>query len=96
MRMISSKAQKQSNTSSVKLRGTYLKGKNQDLPTLLWFPDLVEPASNFKPFFEQEGSKILDVRNVWLVDYRNQGDSDHHESFDMSDISADIARFMDD
>jgi len=62
---------------------------------MLWFPDLVEPASNFKQFFEGEGKKILNVRNVWLLDYRNMGDSDHHESFEMQDISADIARFMD-
>lgn len=46
-RMISSKAQKQSSTQSVKLRGTFLQGKNSDLPTMLWFPDLVEPAANF-------------------------------------------------
>jgi hypothetical protein len=26
----------------------------------------------------------LNVRNVWLVNYRNFGDSDHHDSFDMN------------
>jgi len=36
------------------------------------------------------------VRNVWLLNYRNMGDSDHHSSFEMDDISADIVRFMDD
>ena len=51
---------------------------------MLWFSDLVEPAENFEAFFRQEGSKILDVRNVWLLNIRNMGDSDHHESFDMA------------
>jgi pimeloyl-ACP methyl ester carboxylesterase len=62
---------------------------------MIWFSDLVEPAENFTKFFTQEGSKILDVRNVWLLNYRNMGDSDHHSSFDMDDISNDVMRFMD-
>jgi len=72
-----------SSTTDVELRGTFLKGKRSDLPTLIWFSDLVEPAENFKPFFTRPDSKILDVRNVWLLNYRNMGDSDHHDSFDM-------------
>lgn len=35
------------------------------------------------------------MRNIWLLDYRNQGASDHHWSFDMNDIAEDIMRFMD-
>jgi pimeloyl-ACP methyl ester carboxylesterase len=84
-----------SDTNSVQLRGTFLQGKRSDLPTMIWFSDLVEPSENFKKFFEMQNSKILDVRNVWLLDYRNMGNSDHHESFAMGDISADIVRFMD-
>lgn len=34
------------------------------------------------------------MRNVWLLDYRNQGESDHHDSFEMDDISKDIMRWM--
>jgi hypothetical protein len=81
--IINIEAQKQSSTEAVKLRGTFLKGKKTDLPTMIWFSDLVEPVENFEKFFTQEGSKILDVRNVWLLNYRNMGDSDHHESFDL-------------
>ena len=79
----------------VELRGTFLKGRRHDLPTLIWFSDLVEPAANFKPFFEHPDNKVLNVRNVWLLDIRNMGESDHHDSFDMHDISSDISRFMD-
>jgi len=60
-----------------------LKGRRGDLPTLIWFSDLVEPAENFKTFFERSDNKILDTRNVWLLNYRNMGDSDHHDSFAM-------------
>ncbi len=38
---------------------------------------------------------MLDVRNVWLLDYRNQGNSDHHASYDMEEMADDIIRFMD-
>lgn len=62
---------------------------------MIWFADLVEPAENFRAFFNRPDNKILDVRNVWLVDYRNMGNSDHHESFSMDEISADVIRFMD-
>ena len=53
------------------------------MPTMIWFADLVEPAENFKEFFARPDNKILDVRNVWLLDIRNMGNSDHHASFAM-------------
>lgn len=62
---------------------------------MIWFSDLVDPADSFVPFFSNPDNKILDVRNVWCLNYRNMGDSDHHDSFSMDDISGDITRFMD-
>ena len=62
---------------------------------MIWFSDLVEPVENFAPFFSNPKHKILDIRNVWLVNIRNMGDSDHHQSFAMEEISGDIMRFMD-
>jgi len=50
---------------------------------MIWLSDLLEPAENFQKFFTRPDNKILDVRNVWLLNYRNFGDSDHHESFAM-------------
>lgn len=67
----------------MKLRGKLLKGKLPDLPTMIWLPDLLEPSENFQPFFSREDNKILGVRNVWLLNYRNFGDSDHHDSFSL-------------
>jgi len=67
----------------VKLRGQLLRGRRNDLPTLIWFSDLLEPCSNFEKFFTRDCNKILNVRNVWLLDYRNMNESDHHESFDL-------------
>ena len=51
---------------------------------MIWFSDLVESAENFEAFFSKADNKILNTRNVWLVNYRNFGDSDHHDSFDMN------------
>lgn len=73
----------------------HIAGKQQDLPTMIWLPELIEPAENFQTFFENPKNKITQVRNVWLLNYRNQGASDHHESYDMEELSNDIVRFMD-
>ena len=48
---------------------------------MIWLSDLLEPCENFQKFFTRPDNKVLDVRNVWLLNYRNMGDSDHHESF---------------
>ena len=71
----------QKENERVKLRGKFLKGRGEDLPTLIWLADVLEPAENFTKFFTREDNKIADVRNVWLLNYRNMGDSDHHDSF---------------
>ena len=72
-----------------------MKGRQTDLPTMIWLPELLEPAENFSSFFGMRSNKILDVRDVWMLNYRNQGASDHHASYDMDDIAADIIRWMD-
>lgn len=77
---------KVSDTTAVKLRGTHIAGRQEDLPTLIWLPEIVEPAENFQKFFQRSDNKITDVRNVWCLNYRNQGTSDHHDSYDM-DVS---------
>ena len=71
----------QKESEKVKLRGHFLKGRNSDLPTMIWLADLLEPSENFAKFFNRPDNKVLDVRNVWLLNYRNFGDSDHHDSF---------------
>ena len=58
-------------------------------------PELTEPAENFSTFFNRPDNKIKSVRNVWLLNYRNQGGSDHHHSYDMDCVTDDIVRFMD-
>jgi hypothetical protein len=71
------------NTTDVKLKGKMLQGRQYDLPTMIWLPELTEPAENFEKFFADKKNKCLDVRNVMLLNYRNQGMSDHHASYDM-------------
>jgi pimeloyl-ACP methyl ester carboxylesterase len=82
-------------TNEVKLRGTLMPARGVDKPVMIMLPDILEPASNFSKFFNRENNKVLDQRNVWLLDYRNQGESDHHESYDLEEMSDDIVRFMD-
>ena len=84
--MIYTEATYQKNTDQVRLRGKFLQGRSHDLPTLIWLADIMEPAENFQKFFTREDNKVADVRNVWLLNYRNMGDSDHHESFSLEVI----------
>jgi len=65
------------------------------MPVMIWLPDILEPASNHAGFFNRENNRVRSIRNVWLLDYRNQGDSDHHSSYDMNEMGNDIVRFMD-
>lgn len=51
---------------------------------MIWFSELLEPAENFEKFFSKADNKILDVRNVWLLNIRNMDTSDHHASFEMN------------
>lgn len=60
------------NTESVKLKGKLIKGRQADLPTMIWLPEITEPAANFESFFKARSNRVLDVRNVVLLDYRNQ------------------------
>lgn len=78
------------------LRGKVIAGREPDLPNLIWLPDLFEPAENFEKFFTNESNKIRKIRNIHLLNHRNFGSSDHHDSFDMNDLANDIIRYMDD
>lgn len=77
----------QRDTEKVKLRGRFIPGKHGDLPTMIWLSDLIEPVENHAKFFLREDNKVTDIRNVWLLNYRNMGDSDHHESFSLEVLS---------
>ena len=61
---------------------------------MIWLSDLVEPAENFAKFFGRKDNRVLDVKNVWLLNARNFGSSDHHDSFNIEDMSEDKIRFM--
>ena len=45
--LIPLEAQRRDSTHDVQLRGQFLKGRREDLPTMIWFSDLLEPAENF-------------------------------------------------
>jgi pimeloyl-ACP methyl ester carboxylesterase len=85
----------QKENHQVKLKGKFLKARRPDMPTLIWLPEVMEPAENFESFFTHPKNSILDYRNVWLLNPRNFGDSDHHSSFALTDVAEDIKRFID-
>jgi hypothetical protein len=38
---------------------------------MIWLPEIAEQAENFEAFFNQPHSKVRNLRNVWLLNYRN-------------------------
>jgi len=60
----------------------------------LMFPEVMDPVENLEKWFLLPHNRVLDYRNVWLLNPRNFGDSDHHPSFELGDIANDIERFM--
>ena len=66
------------------------------MPTMLWFPEVMEPAENWEKWFLKPENKILEYRNVYLMNARNFGDSDHHSSFDLEEVANDVCRFIED
>lgn len=85
----------QTDTEKVRIRGKFIKSRNTDMPTMLWFPEVLEPSENWEKWFSRSDNKVLDYRNVWVLNPRNFGDSDHHNSFDLEEIANDIRRFID-
>lgn len=85
----------QTDSSKVKLRGKLIKSNREDMPTMIMLPEMLENATNFEPFFNRPHNTILDYRNVWLLNHRNFGDSDHNSSFALEEMADDIKRFMD-
>lgn len=73
-------------TGEVKLAGKFLPCSQPDMPTMIWLPEIAEQAENFEKFFSMPNTKIRSLRNIWLLNYRNQGGSDHCNSYDM-DVS---------
>ena len=92
---ISQGASLQKDTNQVKLRGKFLKSRRPDMPTLVWLPEMLDQAESFEKFFNHPKNKVLDYRNIWLLNPRNFGGSDHHSSFEMDEVVDDIKRFID-
>jgi hypothetical protein len=57
------KSQTVSNNEDVELRGIHLKGKYDDLPTMLFFPQILDPAENWIKFFINPNNELLQHRS---------------------------------
>jgi len=49
------------NTKDVNLRGTFLKGKYEDLPTMIFFPDICDLTNNWIPFFTNPQNDVSQI-----------------------------------
>lgn len=86
----------QKDTKEVQLRGLRLKGNFEDLPNLLFFTDIFDTPESWLPFFMNDKHKILDYRNVYILNPRNFGLSDRcndAEDYGIA-VAGDIERFM--
>lgn len=83
-----------SDTKHVALRGTYIKGNFNDLPNLIFFPEVCDVPNNWIQFFTNRDHGILNYRNVYILNPRNFGTSDRHPSYDLEEMAGDVVRFM--
>ena len=58
------------------MRGLKLLGNREDLPNLIFFPDLFDQAENWLNFFLNKKHPILNHRNVYILYPRHFGLSD--------------------
>lgn len=83
-------------SSDVYLRGVTLRSKFNDMPNLIFFPDMFDSVENWIPFFTHPQNRILDYRNVHILYPRNFGNSDYcaPRANDVEDLVGDVERFM--
>jgi len=86
-----------SDSRDVELRGIRIQGNGEDLPSLIFFPDVFDQVENWLPYFTSPQNQILDYRNVYLLYPRNFGLSDW--CTDTPDeygeaVAKDVERFM--
>lgn len=86
----------QKDSKEVQLRGIRLKGNSEDLPHLIFFTDLFDTPESWMPFFLNDKHKLLDYRNVFILNPRNFGMSDRCNDVDDYGIAiaGDLERFM--
>lgn len=76
------------------LRGVTLRGRYNDLPNLIFLPEMCDPVENWIPFFTDPQNKMLDYRNVHILSPRNFGTSDRFNSFDIEEMANDVVRYL--
>jgi hypothetical protein len=47
------------------LRGTYLKGKYNDLPNLIWFGEATDPVNSWVNFFTNPENRVKNIKNIF-------------------------------
>jgi pimeloyl-ACP methyl ester carboxylesterase len=60
---------------------------------LFFLHGILGKGQNWKSF--ALNSVLSDNRDMYLVDLRNHGDSDHHESMTYDEMAADLLRYAD-
>lgn len=69
------------------------------MPNLIFFVDWFDKVDNWLSFFTQKRQDILELRNVYILNERNFGNSDSHTSRfntfnELEMYGKDVERFM--
>ena len=85
-------------TTDVELNGFKISAVEEDAGTapqqdLLFLHGLLGQGRNWRSFALND--VISAKRNVYLVDLRNHGESDHHKSMTYREMAEDVLRFAD-
>jgi esterase len=82
------------NTKEVKLNSSLVEASNPDInKTMVFLHGLFGNSNNWRSISYSES--IRDLRRCLLVDLRNHGESDHHESMKYNEMAEDVIRHLD-
>merc|ERR1711907_609262 len=81
-------------TRDVTLRGTKIHGYFEDLPNLIFIPEVMDQTGSWLNFFTDPKNRFPYYRNVHIIYPRNFGNSDRYPSFDMEEMANDVVRYM--
>mgnify|MGYP000739741794 CR=1 FL=1 len=51
----------ESDTNKVRLRGKFYKSRNDDMPTMLWFPEVFDLAENYDKWLNNPNNDVKKV-----------------------------------
>jgi len=57
----------ESDNSKVKMRGKFYKSRNVDMPTMLWFPEVLDLPENYDKWLNNADNKVIKIQKIKFI-----------------------------